>query len=310
MSSTFFTTTDGDVVLHAGPDPDSKYEFRVHKLILSLASPVFKDMFVFPQPPDQPSDQRPPPIVDILDRPEVLDTILRLIYPGVEPPIIADLPRLTALLATADKYNTASIYTALRERLKILLPGDPVRAYVIACRFGFSEEAKEAAEAPTTYNFVWARPSEDLLHISATDLFQLFQFVQQREYLRIKRIKGALGSAALDEFVNCGHGEEAKDYYFRLQKAVEEVLVVDPCMRSKNLFSVLDKIPDPPPGCKSPSRPAEWYYEGGDAHEDAFNCPFQPMTIRRKLADLSEELITLNSATLDGFFMKDVTSGQ
>ena len=53
-------------------------------------------MFTFPQPPDRTlNDQHHLPIVDVQDPPEVLDQILKLIYPGVEPPKIADLRRLT-----------------------------------------------------------------------------------------------------------------------------------------------------------------------------------------------------------------------
>ena len=52
--STFFTTDDGEIVLRASSQPNSKYDFRVHKFILSLASPVFKDMFTFPQHPTRP----------------------------------------------------------------------------------------------------------------------------------------------------------------------------------------------------------------------------------------------------------------
>jgi len=128
---TLFTTVDGDVILRAGPEPDSKHDFRVHKFILSLASSVFKDMFTLPQPPDQNQNEKPDiPTVNVSDPPEVLDTILRFVYPGVEPPKIADLPTLTALLSAADKYNITSIYPILRDALNTLLPGNPFRAYV------------------------------------------------------------------------------------------------------------------------------------------------------------------------------------
>ena len=111
MSSTFFTTDDGDVILRAGLEPGSRLDFRVHRLILSLASPVFKDMFTFPQPPAQnQSEEHQLPIVDVPDPPPVLDTVLRFIYPGVAPPKIANLSALSAALSAADKYNITSIY--------------------------------------------------------------------------------------------------------------------------------------------------------------------------------------------------------
>ena len=308
MSSTFFTTDDGDIILRAGPEADSKHDFRVHKVILSLASPVFKDMFTFPQPPDQTSNEHHQlPIVDVLDPPKDLDMILRFVYPGIEPPNIVEPQTLTTLLSMADKYNIASIYPALRGVLKTFLPRCPFLAYIIACRFGFLEEAKGAAKASRMASFLYTDYREDLQHIPSTDLFRLVQFLHQREHYGRAKIHDALGPVPLDEFVECQHGDDAKEYYFRLEKAVEEAFVENPCVESKDLFTVLDKIPDPPPGCKPPPKAAEWYYEGGD--ENAFNCPLQPMTIRRRLADVAEELDEHNDVMLDKFFGKGVGSG-
>lgn len=114
MPSTFFTTDDGDVILRAGSKSDTQHDFHVHKFIISLASPVFKDMFTFPQPPGQSSDEQYQlPVVDIPETPEVLDIILRFIYPGIESPKITKQSTLTASLLAADKYDIASIYTLL-----------------------------------------------------------------------------------------------------------------------------------------------------------------------------------------------------
>lgn len=66
---------------------DLGHTFRIHKFILSLASPIFKDMFTLPQPPNLIcSAQSDLSIIDITDRPAVLDMILQFIYPGAEPP--------------------------------------------------------------------------------------------------------------------------------------------------------------------------------------------------------------------------------
>ena len=115
MSSTLFATDDRDIILRAGPEPDSKHDLRVHKLIISLAFPVFKDMFAFPQPPDRTRVEEPDiPIVDVPDRPKVLDATRRFIYLGVEPPKISDLPTLSTLLSAADKCNITTICPILR----------------------------------------------------------------------------------------------------------------------------------------------------------------------------------------------------
>ena len=69
------------------------------------------------------------PVVDLPDSPEVLDVILRFIYPGVEPPKFTNLTTLSALLSTADKYNIASMWPVLREALKTFIPNESFRAY-------------------------------------------------------------------------------------------------------------------------------------------------------------------------------------
>lgn len=148
MSSSFFTTDDGDITLRAGQDPSSIHDFRVHKFILSLASPVFNDMFAFPQPFDQNHNQQPGiPIVDIPDSPQVLDAILQFVYPGAELSVLTDLSITSALLSAADKYNMPSMLPVLGGALKFLVGAEPFSVYIVACRFGLLEEAKAAARA-------------------------------------------------------------------------------------------------------------------------------------------------------------------
>ena len=302
MTSAFFTTNDGDIVLRTGTEPDSKHDFRVHKFILSLASPVFKDMFTFPQPSDQTlHEQHQLPVIDIPDPPKVLDAMLRFIYPGVEPPNITERQTLSALLMTADKYNITSIYPALRENLKAFSPLHSLWVYIIACRFGFSEEMRQAAKLTTPNGFLCLRDRGDIQLISSADLFRLVQFVQERQQGGQHIIESHLGSLYLGRTTGCEHYEkDAQDYYLYLEKEVERAFAVNPCVESRDLFVILDSIPDPPPGCDPLPKSADWYYGGGD--EDAFQCPLQPMTIRRRLADIADELERRSDELLQKFF--------
>ena len=304
MSSTFFTTNDGDTILRAGPEPDSKHEFRVHKFILSLASSVFKDMFAFPQPPNRNrSKVRQLPIVDIPDLPSILDTILRLIYPGVEPPKIPDLPTLSAVLSAADKYNITSIYPVLRSTLKTL-HGEPFRKYIMACRFGFVEEAKEAAKMGTTRSITSENFDEEVQHISTADLYRWIRFVQEREEQGRSKINEELDWWNMDWGTDCNHAEDGKEFYFRLEKAVADAFALNPCLGSNDLFAVLDTIPDPPPGCPpSPNAESGEFYYGACAMEE-FKCQLRPMTIRGNLTQIAVELSRLNHTLLDKAFEK------
>ena len=90
-------------------------------------------MFAFPQPPNETlNEEHQLPIIDITELPNVIDKILRLIYPGVEPPKVTGIPILTALLSAADKYNITSIYPILKDTLKTFLPNRSFRVYVVA----------------------------------------------------------------------------------------------------------------------------------------------------------------------------------
>ena len=307
MSSAFFTTNDGDIILRAGPDLDSKHDFCVHKLILSLASPVFKDMFTFPQPPDQAlGEGHRLPIVDIPESPKVIDTILRLIYPGVEPPKIANVPTLTALLSAADKYNITSIYPVLRDALEARLSRhSSFEVYVVACRFGFPEVAKAAARVGNTQSVIEGSLEEEVRHVSGVDVFRWVKFVQDREREGRSKIKELLDWWQLDYAADCNHGETGKEFYFRLEKAVEEVFVENPCVGSNDLFALLYKVPDPPLGC-GPSP----YTESGEHYYDAcvmeaFNCPLRPMSIRGNLTGIVEELTRINRTMLERAFGKE-----
>ena len=299
-SSTFFTTTDGDVILHAGPEPNSKHDFRVHKLILSLASPVFKDMFAFPQPPDQTLNEQQLSIVDILESPKVIDTILRLVYPGVEPPKIVDIPTLSASLSAADKYNITSIYPVFKDTLKTFLPHHSFGVYVVACRFGFVEEAKKAAKLGNTQSIMYPGLDEEVRHISSTDLLRWVRFVQERETKGREITERLLDWDRQDEGARCAHGEGGETFYSRLEKAVGNAFASNPSVGRKDLFDVLDTVPDSPPGCKPPSMSAEFYRDYGE--EEVFNCPLLPMTIRHNLVTIAVELEVLNRSMLDQAF--------
>ena len=307
MSFTFFTTSDGDVILRAGPESDSNHDFRVHKFILSLASSVFKDMFAFPQPPDQNrSEEHQLPIIDIPDPPAVLDTILRLIYPGVEPPKIVDLPFLSALLSAADKYNIVAIYPVFRDALRTL-PGNPFKKYVIACRFGFAEEAEDAAEAGNSWSVTSEKFDEEIRQISSTDLFRWFWFIQEREGQGRTMIEESLNRWEAESDSDCTHKGDGAEFYYRLEKEVRYAFVCNPRLGSKDLFALLDKVPDPPLGCEPPPdvKSGESYH---DCYAEVFRCPLRPMTIRHKLMGIAHGLDEINRYLLEKAFEKGIGS--
>ena len=299
MSLTFSIANDGDVILLAGPDPVSKLTFCAHKVILSLASPVFKDMFTLFQPTNQ-YEEYQLPIIDIPEPPEVIDTLLRLIYPEAQPPKVPEMPTLAALLAAANKYKLDSTYPVLRAALKTFLPNDPFRVYVAACRFGFFEEAMEAARVGNPRSIVSGGIDEAVQHISGIHILRWVKLVQEREDAGRSMIEQLLSWQVLRDVSDCNHWEDGKDFYFRLAKAVVDAFSLNPCVGINDLLSVLNKVPDPPPGCRAPSDSGEFYYTAYP--EEAFKCPLQPMTIRVNLKGVVDELEDLNISMVDEAF--------
>jgi len=149
MSSVPFTTEDGDVILRAGQEPDLKHNFRVHRLVLSLASPVFKDLFQTTQPDN--GQEGPIPTIHITDPPKSVDLLLRSIYPRVAPPTITDLSVLLGLLTIGDKYAVPTACLSLKERLAAaeLLEKDPFGVFIVVRCLGLVDEAKAAARGLT-----------------------------------------------------------------------------------------------------------------------------------------------------------------
>ena len=148
-----FNVPDGDIILRAQGSPHR--DFRVHKLILSLASPFFRDMFSLPQPRSGggltlgAKREADIEVVDVTDPPRALELVLKLIYPLL-PPDVDNLDLLVEGLVITDKYNIEGARARLRAQLTRFTNEAPLRMYAIASRFGFDEEAEAAAALTTT----------------------------------------------------------------------------------------------------------------------------------------------------------------
>ncbi|KAF9643895.1 hypothetical protein BDM02DRAFT_1281339 [Thelephora ganbajun] len=169
-SNEMFNWPNGDIILRATHGNDSR-DFRVHKLFLSFASPVFKDMFKLPQPSSATSTVD---IIDVTDPPGALEVILRFIYPSTDPPAINDLTLLTEVLVLADKYDIGVARSQLRRSLSEFARTEPLRVYAIACRLGFEDEMKIASSRTTS------------IHLPGlTELPDEFKLIPATEYHRL-----------------------------------------------------------------------------------------------------------------------------
>lgn len=193
-TSLHFSSLDADLVLRS--NTPLSLDFRVHRCILSAASPFFAHMFTLPQSPSD-SDNPPVPIVDVSEPNEVLEKVLRFIYPMADPPVDT-LDELVDLLEAATKYDMIFALDTLRRLLvePRFVEKWPTRVYAIASRFELEEEAKVASRHTLNVNVLDCPLSEDLKYITAFQYHRLLD-------LHRRRAKAAQELLKLSDNVKC-----------------------------------------------------------------------------------------------------------
>ncbi|KAG2137611.1 uncharacterized protein EDB93DRAFT_1302101 [Suillus bovinus] len=162
-----------DIILRSANGVD----FHVFKLILSLVSPVFKDMFALPQGESQ-SNISSVPVITVTESSTTLDSLLLLCYPAATP-TFGSFNDAKAVMEAASKYD---MQTALGRA------GDLVMAqflshrcldlYAVSCQFGWPHHARTAATRSLEIKDL-GRPSHmfnGIRDISALDLHRLLDY--------------------------------------------------------------------------------------------------------------------------------------
>jgi hypothetical protein len=122
--------------------------FRVHKSLLAVSSPFFKDLLSLPQPSDSELVDGLP-VVALPEDAELLNGLISLIYP-ITPVIPDSYQKVFALLAVCQKYEMEEAQFNIRFAVKHGRFPAPVKAegfsaYAIASRLGLVPEAEDAA---------------------------------------------------------------------------------------------------------------------------------------------------------------------
>ncbi|KAI0730779.1 hypothetical protein C8Q76DRAFT_598947, partial [Earliella scabrosa] len=139
-----FTKPTADVILRSV----DKIEFRVHKLILSEASPVFEGMWSLPQPSgSRPSDDSTAlSVVDLPETGRTLNHLLRICYPFADP-VLDSIDDIARVVETATKYEMKGAIARgaamLNERCSS--HQQALKTYVAASRLGLVGVAQRAA---------------------------------------------------------------------------------------------------------------------------------------------------------------------
>ena len=173
-----FDHAKADIILRSSDNLD----FRVFKLFLSLASPVFETLFDIPQPAGESKNREVKDglaVFPVTEDSKTLDALLRFCYPCT----LADDPKLEVLqgaldvLNAAKKYSLDAIETKARQAIadQKILEAEPLRCFAIAHQGGLREETLLAAKYTLTQPLI---PSwfQEIELISASDLLSLLTY--------------------------------------------------------------------------------------------------------------------------------------
>ena len=125
--------------------------FKLHKVILALASEFFGDMLGLPQPGalsasgSRDSSLDALPVLNVTEPSDVLDRLFRLCYP-VDDPALGTIHEVRSTLEAALKYQMAEAIKITKRRLRSLASSDPLTVYAVACSFDLEAEAAAAAK--------------------------------------------------------------------------------------------------------------------------------------------------------------------
>ena len=135
---------DADIIVRSSDQAN----FRIHKSVLAVSSPFFKDLLSLPQPPDAEVVDGLP-VVPLPEHAGLLSSLISLLYP-VTPIIPDSYQKVFALLAVCQKYEMEEVESNIRSAIKLGKFPAPVkaegfRAYAIASGLGLVPEAEDAA---------------------------------------------------------------------------------------------------------------------------------------------------------------------
>ena len=140
-----FDSPSADIILFT----PNLTEFHVLSSILSIASPVFRDMFSLPQQQDNGgAPNAAQHAIHVTEDSSSLDRLLRLCYPTSKPPLDV-LDDIVLVLDAAMKYHMEWMIPILTKELKAAIPQNPVKAWAVASHADVASEdiAREAASA-------------------------------------------------------------------------------------------------------------------------------------------------------------------
>jgi hypothetical protein len=166
---------DANIIIRSS----DQVNFRVHKSVLAVSSPFFKDLLSLPQPPDA-------EIVDglqVVALPEdsgLLNSLISLFYP-VTPVIPDSYQKVLALLAVCEKYEMESVQSIIRAAIKVetfpaQVQAEGFSSYAIASSMGLVPEAEDAARLTLGQPMTFESLGEELRSFKGRALCDLIRY--------------------------------------------------------------------------------------------------------------------------------------
>jgi hypothetical protein len=166
---------NADVILQSSDLVD----FYVHRSVLIVSSPFFRDMCSLPQP----SNGAVPnalPVVQLSEDAETLDSLISMLYP-VPPEIPHPSDNILSLLATAAKYDMDAVQSSIRAEInrRDLLSSTPAelyRVYAVARSKGLTPEMESSARLTLAHPLTFESLGDTLRFFEGRALRDLADF--------------------------------------------------------------------------------------------------------------------------------------
>ena len=170
----FLDLPDASIILQSSDHAN----FRVHKSVLAISSPFFKDLLSLPQPPDDELVDGLP-VITVPEDAELLNSLISLLYPT--PLVIpGSYQKVFALLAVCQKYEMESVQTSIRAAVKLGTFPAPAAAegfsaYAIASSMGLVPEMKDAVRLTLGRPMTFESLGEGLRLFKGRSLYDLIR---------------------------------------------------------------------------------------------------------------------------------------
>lgn len=180
-----FDNSAADVILRSSDKEPT--DFRTFKLLLSLSSNFFSEIFTLPQPTDPNSSiysdeyvcDPETPVVQMVEDGQTLQLLLGLCMPisVCETPKFSSLQEIQKVQEAAFKFEMKGVQKFLRAELisPRFIESQPLRVFAIAYRYGWDPEARQAARHTLRHQMSVTYFSE-LEFMSGATLYKLQEY--------------------------------------------------------------------------------------------------------------------------------------